>query len=326
MATNYTNTLAGLLVLNDQNLADIYPNQVLDNAPVVQAATAVPASNGTQHKYVKQAVAAGAGFRKINTGVTNAASQFTDVTNNLEFLDASFTRDVALASGYVSKLGIGPYVEHETGKAIRAAMYDIEDAIFNFTQDTQFIGLPYMNDYADTDVGQIVDAGGAGGKSVWILRWAEDGVAIVAGNDGRVDMVWDDNNPTIVQVTDAGATNVYSAYRVTLGMWAGLQVGSLYDVVRIANLDGTSDDLLTDDVLSDALSKFPAGHNPNMIVMNRTARKELQQSRTATNPTGAPAPFPMEAFGVPIVTTEALPTDETTIDTTTTTTSTSSSV
>jgi hypothetical protein len=54
MATNYTNTLAGLLVLNDQSLAAIYPNQVLDNAPVVQAAVAVPASAGTQHKFVKQ--------------------------------------------------------------------------------------------------------------------------------------------------------------------------------------------------------------------------------------------------------------------------------
>jgi len=323
MATNYTNTLAGLLVLNDQNLAGIYPNQVLDNAPVVQAATAVPASNGTQHKFIKAAVAAGATFRKINTGATNAASQFTDVTLNCEFLDASFTRDVALAAGF--KGGLSNYIQKETGTSLRAAMYAIEQAIFNFDQATQFVGLPYMNDYADTDVGQIVDAGGAGGKSVWILRWAEDGVALVAGNEGRIDMQWVDESPTIVQVIDALGTNVYSAYRVSLGMWLTLQVGSLYDVVRIANLDATSDDLLTDDVISDALAKFPAGHNPNMIVMNRTARKELQQSRTATNPTGAPAPFPMEAFGVPIVVTDALGDSEAEVDTSTTTTTTSSS-
>lgn len=327
MATNYTNTLAGLLVLNDQNLADIYPNQVLDNAPVIAQATAVPASNGTQHKFVKQTYAATAGFRLINTGVTNTASRFEDVTLNCAFLDPSFTRDVALASGYVSKLGIGPYIQHETGKAIRAGMYGIEYSIFTGGTGGQFIGLPQMVEYGDTDYGtQVVDAGGAGGKSVWIVRWAEDGLAVVAGNDGRIDMTWDDNSPTIVQVTDAGGTNVYSAYRVTLGMWVTLQVGSLYDVVRIANLDGTSDDLLTDDVISDALSLFPAGHNPNMIVMNRVARKELQQSRTATNPTGSPAPFPTEAFGVPIVTTDALGSAEATVNATTTTTTTSSSV
>ena len=327
MATNYTNTLAGLLVLNDQNMADIYPNQVLDNAPVIQQAFAVPASNGTQHKFIKQAYAATVGFRLINTGVTNLASRFIDTTLNLAYLDPSFTRDVALASGYVAKSGIGPYIQHETGKAIRAGMYGLEYAILTGGTGGQFIGLPQMVEYGDTDYGtQVVDAGGAGGKSVWIVRWAEDGLAVVAGNDGRIDMQWDDDNPTIVQVTDALGTNVYSAYRVTLGLWASLQVGSLYDVVRIANLDGTSDDLLTDDVLSDALSLFPAGHSPNMIIMNRPARKELQQSRTATNPTGAPAPFPSEAFGVPIVTTDALGSSETTVDTTTSTTTTSSSV
>jgi len=325
MATNYTNTLAGMLVMNDQNMADIYPSEVLNLSPVVAQAMAVPASSGgTQHKYIRELTAPGAAFRKINTGVTNAAATFEDVTHNLEYLDPSFTRDVALADAY--RAGLSAYIQRETGKALRQGLYGIEQAIFNFDQATQFIGLPYMNDYADTDLGQIVDAGGAGGKSVWIIRWAEDGCALVAGNDGRVDMKWDDNSPTIVQVTDAGATNVYSAYRVTLGMWIGLQVGSLYDVVRIANLDGTSDDLLTDDVISEALSKFPAGHDPNMIVMNRTARKELQQSRTATNPTGAPAPFPTEAFGVPIVVTEALGSSEAEVDGSTTTTTTSSSV
>jgi len=328
MATNYTNTLAGLLVLNDQNLADIYPSNVLNMSPVIAKAFAQKASSGgTQHKYVRQLTAPGATFRKINTGVTNAAATFEDITNNLEYLDPSFTRDVALARGY--RKGLSEYIKGETGKSIVQGLYGIEQAVFNFNIATQFVGLPYMVEYADTDYAspsQIVDAGGSGGKSVWLMRWGEDAVSLVAGNDGRVDMEWNDDNPTIVRVTDAGATNVYSAYLVTLGLWIGLQVGSIYDVVRIANLDATSDDLVDDDILSTALSKFPAGHNPNMIVMNRTAHKELQQSRTATNPTGAPAPFPTEAFGVPIVVTDALSDSEATVNTSTTTTTTSSSV
>jgi hypothetical protein len=44
----------------------------------------------------------------------------------------------------------------------------------------------------------------------------------------------------------------------------------------------------------------------------------LQASRTATNPTGAPAPFPENAFGIPIVVTDALPIDEATVNSTTT--------
>ncbi len=172
----------------------------------------------------------------------------------------------------------------------------------------------------------MLNAGGAGGKSVYLIRWGEDATAIVAGNDGKMDFKWDAENPTVVRVTDSGAANVYSAYLVTLAGYFGLQIGSSYDVVRIANLDGTSDDLLTDDLLSTALSMFPASRPPNMIAMNRTALKELQQSRTATNPTGAPAPFPQEAFGVPITVTDALSTGETTVDSTTSPTTTSASV
>lgn len=327
MATNYTNTLAGMLLLNDQNMADIYPNGVLDDAPVIQRAIAIPASQGgTVHKYLRRNTAPTVGFRELNTGVTNTAEVFEDVTVTCKILDASFTRDVMLADAY--RKGRAAYIQKETQASLRAAMFELEKAIFNFNISTQFVGLPYFADYADTDNGQIVDAGGTGGKSVWLLRWAEDGVAVVAGNEGRISMLWDDDNPTVVQVyqADQGATKPYSAYRVTLGGYFGLQVGSKYDVVRIANLDGTSDDLLTDDILSEAISKFPAGRGPNMIVMNRTSLKELQQSRTATNPTGAPAPFPAEAFGVPIVTSDALGSSEAAVNASTTTTTTSSSV
>jgi len=40
--------------------------------------------------------------------------------------------------------------------------------------------------------------------------------------------------------------------------------------------------------------------------MNRRSLKQLQVSRTATNATGAPAPFPQESFGVPIIVTDAI--------------------
>jgi hypothetical protein len=57
--------------------------------------------------------------------------------------------------------------------------------------------------------------------------------------------------------------------------------------------------------------------------MDKTSWYELQSSRTATNPTGAPAPFPTEAFGIPIVVTDSIPEDEAALNTTSTTTTTS---
>jgi hypothetical protein len=40
--------------------------------------------------------------------------------------------------------------------------------------------------------------------------------------------------------------------------------------------------------------------------MNRNALRLLRQCRSAYSPTGAPAPFPTEAFGIPIVVTDQI--------------------
>jgi hypothetical protein len=319
MADNYTNTLAGLLMLNDQNMKDIYPTNVLDDAPVVAKAYAMPASQGgTLHKYLRRKTAAGAGFRVIGTGVSNAAEVFEDIEVTCKYLDLSFYRDVAAVVGF--RGGLSAYIQKETLAALKSGMFAMEQAVFT-NYASAFAGLLQSSDLNITTGSQVVNAGGAGGKSVYLLRWAEDGVALIAGNDGRIDMQWADDNPTIVQVAASGGN--FSAYRVTLGGWFALQIGSTYDVARICNLDGTSDDLLTDDLLAAGISKFAASRQPNMIVMNRTALKELRDNRTASNPTGAPAAFPTEAFGIPIVVTDALGSSETTVDTTTTPTTTS---
>ena len=96
-------------------------------------------------------------------------------------------------------------------------------------------------------------------------------------------------------------------YYTPASMYIGFQMGGKYSAGRIANINAATDSKpLTDDLISELLSVFPAGMGPNMLVMNRTRLKDLQQSRTATNPTGAPAPFPDSSFGVPIVVTDAI--------------------
>ena len=318
MATNSTNTLAGLLMLNDERMADVYPTDVLNDAPVLQQMFAVPASSGgILHKYLRTLTAPGAGFRLVNEGITNAAGTFEDVSVSLALLDATFSRDKAVAVGYGK--GEIAYMDKESLKSLQAAFFGVECSIFRASINKQFTGLPGSTFWDETGDEQVVDAGGTGTRSVWLLRSAEDGIAIIAGNEGRVDMARADAQ---IQAIDSLSRPYPALQRVIMG-WFGLQIGSKYDGVRICNLDGTDDDLLTDDLISSALALFPAGRGANMIVMDRTSRKELQQSRTATNPTGAPAPFPMDAFGVPIIVTEALTTEDqlTTSSTTTTTTS-----
>jgi hypothetical protein len=59
-------------------------------------------------------------------------------------------------------------------------------------------------------------------------------------------------------------------------------------------------------MLYEALALFPASKQPNMIAMNRQSLKQLRESRTAVNPSGAPAERPTAVDGIPIVVTDAL--------------------
>ena len=67
---------------------------------------------------------------------------------------------------------------------------------------------------------------------------------------------------------------------------------------------------LTDLLIADLLSRFPASRPPTELVMNRRSLMQLQKSRTATNATGAPAPIPTESFGVPIIVTDQISSTE----------------
>ena len=309
-----TDTLAGLLIINDRNLSATEATDLLQDAPVVMKMNAQPASQGgTLHKFLRELTAPGVGFRAVGQGLTNAAGTVEAVTVTCELLDASFSRDIALALGY--KDGQTAYMDKESAKAVRRAFFAVEQSIFASTISQQFTGLlgsGYTDQNADD---QVVNAGGSGGKSVWVMRSAEDGVSLIAGNEGRMTMSQED--ATIQLYAGAGKGYYTALHRAILGYF-GLQIGSKYDVVRIANLDATTGHTLTDAHLAEAVAKFPASKQPNMIVMNRTAIVELQASRTAVNPTGQEAPFPTSAFGFPIVVSDALPSNETVVNSTTT--------
>lgn len=317
-ANNLSDTLAGLLNLNDANLADIEPSDLLQDAPLIAAIAAVPASQGgTTHKYVKSTGAATAQFRAINTGILNTAAEDTLVTVDLKFLDGTFYRDVMLALGY--KGGVGAYMARETVKALKSLFQALELNVLRGTAGvtgTGFVGFPDNTAVDATGDAMVVNAAGAGGRSVWLIRSSPDEVAVIAGNDGRIDFDFDPDHTQLVQTVSSetpSAVRSYAAYVAKLAGWFGMQYGSNFGLGRICNLDGTSGHTLTDTLIAQALAKFPSSRGATHIVMDRQLRMELQTSRTAVNPTGAPAPFPMEAFGVPIITTDQLKTDETTV-------------
>ena len=303
---NAMNTLAGVLNLGDANV-DFEVSNLLQDTPVLMALEAVASSHGHTHKFLRETVAASAGFRSINAGLTNAASQDELVTETLKFLDASWEDDVAIAKAMSSGSGgVDAYVNRRLEKSLKAAFVGIEKQIIYGDQAPGSTG-GFTGLIDGIDSGMIVDAGGTTADvqtSVYAFRTSPTDAAIVYNGDNNgtveVDEVRKDS------AVD-GSGDKYSTYRQDVDGYLGFQLGNIYTVGRIANLnDATDSKPLTDDLIAELLSLFPAGKGPNFLAMNRQSVKQLQQSRTATNATGAPAPFPTEAFGVPIIVTDQI--------------------
>lgn len=300
--------LADLIKVNDMNLADTEPNDLLQDAPLLQFMAAVTASNGTQHKYLKYTTAAGAAFRAINAGVSQVESEDTLVTETLQIMSANTTVDWQLAKNY--KGGPDAYIAREVQRKLRSALFAVEQQIIYGTgaDSGGFAGLATNALLAAYDDTMVVNGGGSTadtGSSCYLLRTTPDDLAVIAGQDGNIEI-----GETTLIAADGGSSTTYPAYFTPVEAYMGLQYGSIYSAVRILNLTEDANDGLTDAKIYLALEKFPASRQPNVIVMNRRSLRQLQSSRTATNATGAPAPRPTEVEGIPIIVTDAITSTE----------------
>lgn len=293
-------TLSDLTTINDANLADRDISDLLDDAPLLAslAADVVP---GTDHKYVKETAAPVVGFRAVGDGLENTASSDTLVTINLKILDASFAIDKALADAYLG--GPEAYIGREAARHLKSAFFHAEKQILSGTGNEAdgYNGLPddgNLNAIADD---MVISAGGttaSTGSSCWAIRSSGDmnDAVVITGDGGKIDI-----GESVVQRLSGSSTGSYPAYYTPISAWMGLQVGGKYSVGRLTNVTADSGATMSDSHLAELLGVFPAGRGPSYLVMSRRSLKQLQQSRTATNATGAPAPFPSEAFGVPII-------------------------
>src|SRR5690606_11533086 len=97
-----------------------------------------------------------------------------------------------------------------------------------------------------------------------------------------------------------------TAYVQELHAYPGLQVGNKHCIGRIRDLTDENGKGLTDSLIAQLIEKFPAGVVPDVLFMTRRSLAQLRNSRTATNATGAPAPYPTDWEGIPIVVTDSL--------------------
>lgn len=291
------------------DVAQIEVSDLLKASPFVRLLKMEESSNGVVHKYVKETGAPVVGFRDVNAGRDLDSSDETGVSIDLKALDWTFQCDVLLANGY--RRGKEAYLAKEGLRHIAATLLKFEKQVINGTAGvgdaagfTGFRQATTVDALADA---MVVNAGGttaATASSVWGVRIAENGVCGVYKGPNGFEM-----EETVIQqrVVNPGTDNKTLPTYYTPGFaWLGVQVGSAYDIGRIANLTGDSGKGLNDALIYDLLSKYPVGNLPTHLLMSRRSLKQLRASRTATNATGAPAPIPTEVEGIPIVVTDAI--------------------
>lgn len=311
MADSYK-SLSDLVTINQAGLADIEVSDIFADSPLLRVLAAGPSSEGTNHKYTKETGAPVVGFRAPNAGREVSKSTDTLVTIALKILDGSFGVDKAIADKF--KKGPQAYIGKESGRHLKAMFGAAELEILNGTASgvagasaDGFTGL--ADALAAVSHDMVVSAGGDtadGCGSIYFIRTNEDGadctlIGADKAGDGMIDIEIGDS---IVQMlTDANGKR-YTGYWTPIQAWMGLQIGSKFSVARVCNIDEAA--LVNDDLFFNIWEMFPETRKPNVLAMPGKIREWWRQSRTATNPTGAPAPTPMDFEGARVVATSSL--------------------
>lgn len=304
MATVLT-SLADMVKLNDVSVRDMGVSDIFNDAPLLRAMHSIPASHGTDHKFLKEAGAPAVGFRAANAGIEWKVDSDTLVTLNLKILDASFGIDRALVDS--AARGAGAIMERKAARHLRAAFSHGEkqllygDGGVDANDSGGYQGLAdTLNDTADAMV--IATNGTTARTSVFAIRSTSDesGACVVVGNDGQIAI----SEYYPCDILD-GSGNHFPGYHQPIMGHMGFQFGSAKSAARLGNIgsDGTG---LTDDLLSDLFGLFPASHRPTHFVMNTRSLMQLQKSRTTYSPTGAEAPLPTDWNGVQFVVTDSI--------------------
>ena len=247
------------------------------------------------------------GFRQVGEGTAVSHSKTEQRLVECYLLNPQFEVDKAAA--HAAEDGAAAYLGEEADAMTKAAFQTLGKVFFYGADSTYgdakgFPGLLQSHDSTN----MIVDAGGTTddvATSVWGVRWGPQDLRWVLGLGGSAEVT----DPQEVRLVD-GSGNPYTGYRSELLLRPGLQVGTLRSVARIKKLTTDSGKGLTDALLDDLLDLFPPGYPPTAIYMHKRSRKQWKQSRTATSPTGAPAPWPDSVDGpegtIPVFITDSI--------------------
>jgi hypothetical protein len=251
----------------------------------------------------------------VNDGADYTAGSSTQTSVTLKYMDAKVIEDRAECRAF--KGGEEAWMDHRTARQLRQALYVFEKQVWYGTVHGDaggFTGIANDANYNQAADGQVVNAGGttAGtGSSVFLIASTPDDAAfaLVGAGDpmiqGGMNINFTISETFQSVVLGANSKSMVGNVR-DAGAHLGIQVGSKYAIVRIANLTADSGKGLTDALLEDAMALFPANLQPTVIACSRRSRKQLRKSRTTYSPTGSPAPNPIDFDSVPLIVTDSI--------------------
>jgi len=261
----------------------------------------------------------GSTFRTGNTGATVGKATYENRNVETYILNPRWECDKAIADAYED--GAQSYIAIEAESMVEKSLVDLTKQFYYGTNATfggNALGFPGLLDAYDS-TNNVVDAGGTTdsvASSVWLVKFGPKHVQWVWGQNGQLVLP----DPRIETIYDSNQKPL-TGYVQDLTARPGLQVGSIRSLVRIKKLTTDAGKGLSDALISLALAKFEVGIVPDVILMNRRSRQQLQASRSVTIFSGAGskataamenvAPVPESAFGIPIAVTDSISSTET---------------
>jgi hypothetical protein len=261
-------------------------------------------------------------FRKANAGTVPVKSTFKQAKFECYILDALIAVDKRVAQAHED--GAAAYQAIEAAGAAQGAMRGLGGQIFyglaNTKADGAADGFPGLKAFLPKDqttsVGDPLTVNATGttantASSVYAVKFGLRDAILVPGNGVSLQLsAWREQ-----MITDPNdATKLLEAYVASLGGWIGLQLGNENCARRIINLTAETGKGLTDGLLADLFSTFPANYRPDAIFASRRSINQLQKARTVTlqgQGRNRPdqevvAPRPTSYEGVPIVETDSI--------------------
>ena len=244
-------------------------------------------------------------FRNFNEGSATVKGNYENRLIECFLLNPPIEVDKAVADAYEDGPMAWMAIEGSTmfegslATLCKQFYYGAGTALGSFGDAKGFPGL-----YDVVDSSMVVDATGTTattGSSVWAVKWGVKNVQWVYGLNGQLNL-----SPVVEFPVTDGSGNRYTAYRQEILARPGLQCTSIFGCGRIKNLTADAGKGLTDVLMGKLLSLFPYGREPDAFFMSRRSREQLRASRTAVNPTGAPAPTPVDFEQIPIYPTDAI--------------------